>query len=73
MQLTNGVKMLTTIFGVFTICYVTRTLYDCIVRPTLGFAQLFSGMLLPLLWDFTPIFMMFHYHYKNLRMIEATS
>ena len=67
MQLTSGVKMLTTIFGVFTICYISRTLYDCIVSPTLGFAQLFSGLFLPLFWDFMPIYMMFNYHYKHLK------
>ena len=31
MELTHGVKMLTMIFGCFTFCYSTRTLYDFLV------------------------------------------
>lgn len=63
MELTQGVKMLATIFGVFTIAYVSRTFYDWLVPPSLAFANSFSGVCLPLLWDFLPISLMFVYHY----------
>ena len=70
LELTQGVKMLSAVFAIFTICYVTRTLYDLFISPNLTFAHLFSGVTLPLLWDFTPIFLMFTYHYLNLRILN---
>ena len=57
--------MMTLIFGVFTFCYTTRTLYDWIIPPNRYFANIFSGICLPILWDFLPIFLMFLYHFKN--------
>lgn len=57
--------MLTLIFGVFTICYSTRTVYDWMIPPTKNFFNIFTGVSLPILWDFVPIFLMFFYHYKN--------
>ena len=65
MELSSGVKMLTLIFGVFTICYTTRTVYDWMIPPNKNFFNIFSGISLPILWDFVPIFLMFFYHYKN--------
>jgi len=62
--------MLASVFALFTFCYVTRTLYDIFIAPTLGFAQLFSGVCLPLLWDFVPIFLMFAYHFQNLKILK---
>ena len=67
MELTKGVKMLFTVFIVFTVCYVTRTIYDLCVDPTLDFANLFSGVVLPILWDWVPILLMFTYHYNNMK------
>ena len=67
MELTKGVKMLFTVFIVFTFCYVTRTIYDLCVDPTLDFPNIFSGVVLPILWDFVPILLMFTYHYKNMK------
>ena len=63
MKLTMGVKMLSMVFLVFTFCYVTRTLYDWFVTPSANFPNIFSGVSLPILWDFVPIFLMFAYHY----------
>lgn len=70
MELTQGVKMLSAVFAIFTICYVTRTLYDIFVPPSLGFPEIFSGICLPILWDFVPIFLMLTYHLQNIRMIN---
>ena len=61
MELSKGVKMLALVFGIFTFCYATRTLYDWLVVPTLDFGNFFSGVSLPILWDFLPIFLMFTY------------
>ena len=69
MELTEGVKMLAAIFGVFTFSYFTRTLYDWLIDVNLDFANIFSGYVLPILWDFLPIFLMFHYHFQNLRIL----
>ena len=63
MQLSHGVKMLSAVFGLFTFCYVTRSIYDVTISPTLDFPNLFSGTCLPLLWDFIPILLMFTYHF----------
>ena len=68
LQLTKGVKMLTAVFAVFTFCYVTRAIFDLTSDPNLNFPNLFYGLLLPLLWDWVPIFMMFVYHYKNAKL-----
>ena len=70
MELTQGVKMLSAVFGIFTFCYVTRTLYDILVPPSLEFPEIFSGVSLPILWDFVPIFLMLAYHFQNSRMLE---
>ena len=67
MELTKGVKMLFTVFIVFTFCYVTRTIYDLCVDPNLNFPNIFSGVVLPILWDFVPILLMFTYHYNNMK------
>lgn len=66
MSLTRSIKILYAVFFVFTVCYVSRTIYDLTVDPTLEFPNLFSGVLLPILWDFTPILLMFGYHYKSI-------
>ena len=63
--------MLAAVFATFTICYLTRTLYDFFVTPSLEFAKLFSGVNLPIIWDFSPIFMMLVYHYQNLRLLQS--
>ena len=63
--------MLALVFATFTICYLSRTLYDIFVGAGLEFSKLFSGVCLPLLWDGLPIFLMFAYHYKNLKMLET--
>jgi len=70
MELTQGVKMLFGVFFVFTICYVSRSIYDVTVEPNTNFPNLFSGMILPVFWDFMPISMMFAYHFKNMRDYE---
>ena len=67
MKLTRSVKILFAVFFVFTVCYVSRAIYDVTVDPNLKFANLFSGLTLPILWDFLPIFLMFLYHYMNMR------
>lgn len=64
--------MLAAVFAVFTFCYVTRTFYDIFVTPTTEFGNIFSGICLPLLWDFTPISMMFIYHFQNLIKEKAS-
>ena len=70
MELTKGVKMLASVFGVFTFSYSTRTLYDWFIEANLVFANFFSGFTLPILWDFLPIFLMFAYHFQNLRVLQ---
>ena len=70
MELTQGVKMLSLIYGIFTFAYLTRTLYDWFVEPGLSFANSFSGVLLPIFWDFLPIFLMFYYHFQNLMILR---
>ena len=67
MKLTKSVKILFAVFFVFTICYVSRAFYDVMVAPSLKFANLFTGLTLPILWDFVPIFFMFLYHFMNMR------
>ena len=64
--------MLSAVFATFTFCYVTRTLFDFFVSPSLSFTSLFWGVLLPVLWDFIPIFLMFTYHFQNLMLIKKT-
>lgn len=70
MALTKGVKWLTAVFAMFTFCYITRTIYDFMVVPDFEFAHMFSGVTLPIMWDFVPIFLMFAYHYKNSKLIK---
>ena len=72
MRLSYGIKMLSATFGTFTICYVSRAIYDCTVQPTLDFPNLFSGIAMPLIWDFVPIVMMYIYHFQNMRMMATT-
>ena len=72
MELTQGVKMLAAIFGVFTIAYFTRTLYDWLVEPSIHFANSFSGFTLPILWDFLPITLMFAYHFQSLIVLQKS-
>lgn len=67
MELTRSVQMLFAVFSVFTVCYVSRSIYDVTVEPTLDFPNLFSGVTLPLLWDLLPISLMFLYHWKNMK------
>ncbi len=71
MELTQGVKMLFAVFAIFTFCYVTRTLYDIFVPANLDFPNLFTGVTLPCLWDGLPMFLMFAYHFQNLRVLQA--
>lgn len=71
MELTKGVMMLFAVFAIFTFCYVTRTLYDIFVDVNLEFANALSGVCLPCLWDGLPIFLMFAYHFQNLRIMQA--
>lgn len=70
MKLTQEVKMLSTVFAIFSFGFVTRTLYDFIVPPNLNFNNIFSGVCLPILWEFVPIFLMFAYHYQNLKQLK---
>ena len=71
MELTKGVMMLFAVFTIFTFCYVTRTLYDIFVDANLDFGNALSGVCLPCLWDGLPIFLMFAYHFQNLRIMQA--
>ncbi len=64
MTLTKEVKMLALIFLIFTLCYITRTIYDFTVKASLDFGAIFSGYLLPLFWDVIPIGLMVFYHIK---------
>ena len=41
MELTQGVKMLFAVFAIFTFCYITRTIYDFLVKPTIDFPNIF--------------------------------
>jgi len=71
MELTKGVKMLFAVFTIFTFCYVTRTMYDIFVSDFLAFENAISGVCLPCIWDGLPIFLMFAYHFQNLRIMQA--
>ena len=62
--------MLAAVFATFTVCYLTRTLYDITVEPNLQFMNLFTGVCLPLIWDSLPISLMFAYHYQNLKLLQ---
>ena len=62
MQLSREVKFLSSIFAVFTLGYLTRTVYDFTVPASVQFWQLMTGITLPLFWDFLPIGLMFYYH-----------
>ena len=62
--------MLASVFAIFTFCYTTRTIYDFTISNDLTFANIFSGICLPILWDAVPIFLMFAYHYQNLKQID---
>ena len=64
MQLTKEVKMLAVIFLIFTVNYITRTIYDFTVGVSLDFRAIYSGFLLPIFWDILPIGMMMFYHLK---------
>ena len=70
MDTTLGVKILTSVFAIFTFCYIRRTFYDFFVTPDLIFSNIFSGVTLPILWDFVPIVLMFTYHYKNCKSMK---
>ena len=63
--------MLAAVFATFTICYLSRTIYDYSITPNLTFINLFTGVNLPLIWDFVPIFLMLVYHYQNLRLLQS--
>ena len=62
--------MLAAVFATFTVCYLTRTLYDITVEPNLEFMNLFTGVCLPIVWDSLPISLMFAYHYQNLKLLQ---
>ena len=62
MELSKGVKMLAFIFFTFTFCYTTRSLYDIFFDTSLEFSKAFTGVMLPIMWDFLPISLMFLYH-----------
>ena len=64
MMLTKEVKMLAAISLVFTVNYVTRTIYDFTVGVSIDFRALYSGLLLPIFWDILPIGLMMFYHIK---------
>ena len=64
MTLTKEVKMLTAIFTVFTLNYISRTIYDFVAEMGLGFRSIFTGFMLPIFWDILPIGLMLFYHLK---------
>jgi type III secretory pathway component EscS len=64
MKLSTEVKMLALVFTIFTLTYLSRTLYDFIVGIGTDFNLIFSGLALPLLWDLLPIGLMLYYHSK---------
>ena len=66
MRLTREMKMLTTIFVVFTLTYISRTIYDFVAKMDGSFTSTFWGVALPILWDVLPILMMLQYHYTSL-------
>ena len=64
--------MLTSVFLVFTLCYISRTIYDFTIPTDLKFGDVLSGVCLPVLWDGLPISLMFTYHFLNLRLLKKT-
>ena len=66
MKLTKEMKMLTTIFLVFTITYALRTVYDWVVPMNGHFGSTFVGIAMPIVWDLLPLMMMLQYHYNSL-------
>ena len=70
MELSKGIKMLFAVFAIFTLSYTTRTIYDIFIGTSVSFGGLFSGLCLPLFWDFLPTLLMFGYHFQNMREHE---
>ena len=66
MRLTREMKMLTTIFVVFILTYITRTVYDMIAKMDGSFMSTFTGLALPVIWDMIPILMMLQYHFISM-------
>ena len=64
MSLTKEVKMLTAIFFIFTLAYVSRTVYDFTASLSLEFKPQFIGFVMPIFWDIVPICLMLLYHLK---------
>ena len=72
-------KMLTSIFTVFTATFVIRTIYDFLAPIDGSFEPTFWGFALVILWDLVPLWLMLSYHMassnllrKRMRLVEES-
>ena len=57
--------MLTSIFTVFTVTYIIRTVYDFLANIDGSFQSTFWGFALVIIWDLVPLWLMLRYHLKS--------
>jgi len=65
--ISQQIQTLVLIFSVFSISYLTVTIYDLAVTRSTKFVYVLIGTLLDFLADFTPLTMMFVFHVKEVQ------
>ena len=63
-------KMLTSIFTVFTVTYIIWTIYDFLANLDGTFQSTFWGFALVILWDLLPLWLMLRYHLKSSKALR---
>jgi len=53
------------IFSIFSFAFLSRSIYDFSTKLNGNFWTTFLGLLLPLFWDFLPLFLMALFHLKQ--------
>ena len=70
LELTKEMKMLTSIFTVFTATYVIRTIYDFLAPIDGSFESTFWGFALVIIWDLVPLWLMLSYHMASSDLLR---
>lgn len=63
--ISTNVKRLSVIFSIFGFAFFSRSIYDFATKLNGNFWPTFLGLLLPLVWDFLPLFLMALFHLKQ--------
>lgn len=64
--LASNVKWMSSIYLVFTVGFITRSIYDSLATIDGSSFSIWLGLAGPLLWDWLPIFLMCLFHLKEV-------